>query len=73
MDGRFVGMKSSFRGAIRKLFRPRLPAARDYSWFDHPEMQARIAEAEEDRREGRVVRGSSSEELLAQLEALMRK
>lgn len=27
-----------------------------FHWFDHPEMQARIAEAENDRRTGRVVR-----------------
>ena len=26
MDDRFVGMKSNFRGALRKFFRPRLPA-----------------------------------------------
>jgi hypothetical protein len=26
----------------------------DWHWFDHPEMQERIAKAEADRREGRV-------------------
>lgn len=39
-------------------------------WFDHPEMQARIAEAEEDLREGRYQTGSSAEELQRQLDAL---
>ena len=33
----------------------------DSSWFDHPEMQARIAKAEADRREGRVTRFESRE------------
>jgi len=69
MHVRFVEMKSSFRGAIRKLFRPRL-VERDDSWFQHPEMQARIAEAEADFREGRFVEGSSWEELRAHLDSL---
>ena len=70
MDVRFVGMKSNFRGAIRKFFRPQLPGARGSAWFDHPDMQARIVKAEADRREGRVSRGSSWEELQAHLDSL---
>lgn len=69
MHVRFVEMKSSFRGGIRKLFRPRL-AERDDSWFQHPEMQARIARAEADMREGRYVDLHSEEELLAFLDSL---
>lgn len=39
-------------------------------WFDHPEMQARIAEAEADRREGRVIRTETPEEFQAYLNSL---
>jgi hypothetical protein len=39
-------------------------------WFDHPEMQARIARAEADFRDGHVQCGNSLEELLSQLDAL---
>ncbi len=49
--------------------RPRL-AERDDSWFQHPEMQARIARAEADLREGRYVDVYSEEELLAFLNSL---
>lgn len=42
----------------------------DWHWFDHPEMQARIAEAEADRREGRVKRFDSREAALAYLDSL---
>lgn len=70
MDDRFVDMKSNFRGAIRKFFRPRLPGPRDYSWFDHPEMQARIAKAEADLREGRFVDLHSEEEIFAYFDSL---
>jgi hypothetical protein len=39
-------------------------------WFDHPEMQARIAKAEEDRREARVKRFGSRDAALAYLDGL---
>ncbi len=42
----------------------------DWHWFDHPEMQARIAEAEADLREGRFQTGTTAEELQRQLDAL---
>ncbi|HEX2205821.1 MAG TPA: hypothetical protein VHG91_21080 [Longimicrobium sp.] len=59
-----------FRGGIRRLTWLRATRSDNYSWFDHPEMQARIAEAEADRREGRVTRGSSIDELIAHLDSL---
>jgi len=46
--------------------------ARDeWHWFDHPEMQARIAEAEADVREGRVEHFDSVDGLLKRLESLL--
>jgi hypothetical protein len=53
---------------FRKLF-PR-DKAPDRRWFDHPEMQARIAEAEADMREGRVKRFDSRDEAMAYLDSL---
>jgi len=63
-------MTASLRSGIRWMSRRRRPGMRDHSWFQNPEMQARIAEAEADIREGRVTRGSSWEELLAHLDSL---
>lgn len=37
----------------------------DQFWFHHPEMQARLAEAEADLREGRVTRTEALEEAQA--------
>ena len=42
----------------------------DQRWFHHPEMQARIAEAEADLREGRVTRTETPEEAQALLDSL---
>ena len=42
----------------------------DWHWFDHPEMRARIAEAEADRREGRVTRMDTPEAIEAYLKSL---
>lgn len=42
-----------------------------WHWFDHPEMQARIAEAEADRREGRVTRMDTPEAMEAYLKSLV--
>lgn len=41
-------------------------------WFRHPEMQARIAEAEADFREGRFVETTTPEEAQAYLDSLKR-
>jgi len=41
----------------------------DWHWFDHPEMQARIAKAEEDVREGRVKHFDSREDVFAYLDS----
>jgi len=43
---------------------------RDRLWFHHAEMQARVAEAESDRREGRVTRTETPEAAQALLDSL---
>ena len=43
---------------------------RDQLWFHHPEMQARVARAEADRREGRVVSTETPDEAQALLDSL---
>jgi hypothetical protein len=61
------------KGPKRNVQRP-LPSTLvrdDQHWFDHPEMQARIAEAEADRRrEGRVTRMDTLEAIVAYLNSL---
>ena len=42
----------------------------DQAWFYHPEMQARVAEAEADFREGRFTRTGTPEEAQAHLDRL---
>jgi hypothetical protein len=48
------------------------PVAEDQSWFHHSEMQARVAEAEADFREGRFTRTTTPEEAQAYLDSLKR-
>ncbi len=59
-------------GMRRVILRPGR-RTRDQSWFYHPEMQARIAEAEADFREGRFVRFHSLEEVMEYLDRLKRE
>lgn len=42
----------------------------DQRWFHHPEMQARIADAEADIREGRCTRTNTLDEAQALLDSL---
>ena len=52
-----------------------MPAAlvpKDQLWFHHPEIQARIAEAEADFRDGRSTRTDTPEEAQAYLDSLKR-
>jgi hypothetical protein len=55
---------------IRKALLYRVRRRDDWHWFDHPEMQARIAEAEADLCEGRVTRLETREEIEAYLDSL---
>ena len=61
-------LKGPKRNAQRPV--PGAPLREDRRWFDHPEMQARIAEAEADRREGRVTRMDTPEAIEAYLNSL---
>jgi hypothetical protein len=56
--------------AVRKVVPPRSRKPAHWQWFDHPEMQARIAAAEADRREGRVEKFDSREAAFAYLDGL---
>jgi DNA-directed RNA polymerase specialized sigma24 family protein len=49
---------------------PQAPMPRDQSWFHHPEVQKRVAEAEADFREGRYTRTATPEEAQAYLDSL---
>jgi hypothetical protein len=71
MNDYFGEWKRWRNGGVRRLIGRRPPCSDDYTWFDHPEMQARIARAEADLREGRVTHASSLEELMAQLNEMM--
>ncbi len=42
-------------------------------WFHHPEMQARVAQAERDFAEGRSTRTETPDEAQAFLDSLMRR
>jgi hypothetical protein len=57
---------------IKKVGRPKGAGSEDQRWFEHPEVQARIAEAEADFREGRFTRTSTPEEAQAYLDSLKR-
>ena len=50
--------------AVRKLVPPRSRKPADWHWFDHPEMQARIAKAEDDLATGRYTDASAEEYLI---------
>ena len=55
--------------APREAF-PTATIPRNQSWFHHPEVQKRVAEAEADFREGRYTRTSTPEEAQAYLDSL---
>lgn len=59
--------KSALLHRLRKVVGPRGKKRAPWHWFDHPEMQARIASAEADRREGRVKKFDSRDAALAYL------
>lgn len=63
-----TGVRWAYRGGLLRRIRGR--RERPWHWFNHPEMQARIAEAEADRREGRVIRTETPEEFQAYLNTL---
>ncbi|HEU0014808.1 MAG TPA: hypothetical protein VFQ45_14070, partial [Longimicrobium sp.] len=54
-------------GVMRRVIPWKRREGADYHWFDHPEMQARIAKAEADLREGRSRTFHSADEVIAYL------
>ena len=46
---------------------------KDQLWFQHPDMQARVAQAEKDFAEGRATRTQTSEEAQALLDSLKQR
>ncbi|HST57113.1 MAG TPA: AbrB/MazE/SpoVT family DNA-binding domain-containing protein [Longimicrobium sp.] len=69
--GDFLLLEKTERGTFELVPATLIP--RDQLWFHHPEMQARIAEAESDIREGRVTRTETPEEAQALLDSLKAK
>ncbi|WP_329683722.1 AbrB/MazE/SpoVT family DNA-binding domain-containing protein [Longimicrobium sp.] len=66
--GDFLLLEKTERGTFELVPATLIP--RDQLWFHHPEMQARIAKAEADRREGRIVTTETLEEAQALLDSL---
>lgn len=69
--GDFLLLEKTERGTFELVPATLIPT--DQLWFHHPEMQARIAEAEADLREGRVTRTETPEEAQALLDSLKTK
>lgn len=66
--GDFLLLEKTERGTYELVPATLIP--KDQLWFHHPEMQARIAKAEADRREGRVVSTETAEGAQALLDSL---
>ncbi|HEV7671463.1 MAG TPA: hypothetical protein VGS22_23330 [Thermoanaerobaculia bacterium] len=52
---------------------PTVRVPKDQRWFYHPEMQARVAQAEKDFAEGRSTRTETPDEAQAFLDSLKRR
>lgn len=66
----FLLLEKTERGTYELV--PASLVPRDQIWFHHPEMQARVVEAEADFREGRATRTQTPEEAQAFLDSLKR-
>jgi bifunctional DNA-binding transcriptional regulator/antitoxin component of YhaV-PrlF toxin-antitoxin module len=69
-DTNLVILERTGRGTFELV--PAALVPKDQLWFHHPEVQARIAEAEGDFREGRFVRTETPDEAQAYLDSLKR-
>jgi bifunctional DNA-binding transcriptional regulator/antitoxin component of YhaV-PrlF toxin-antitoxin module len=69
-DANLLILEKTDRGTFELVPAALIP--RDQLWFHHPEMQARIAEAEADFREGRSTVTSTPGEAEAYLDSLKR-
>ena len=66
--GDFILLERTDRGTFELVRAVLVP--KDQLWFDHPEMQAQIARAEEDFASGRATRTETPEEAQAFLDGL---
>jgi len=69
-DTNLVILERTDRGTFELV--PATLVPKDQLWFHHPEIQARIAEAETDFREGRSTRTDTPDEAQAYLDSLKR-
>jgi bifunctional DNA-binding transcriptional regulator/antitoxin component of YhaV-PrlF toxin-antitoxin module len=69
-DANLVLLEKTERGTYELVPATLIP--KDQIWFHHPEMQSRVAEAEEDFREGRFTRTETLDEAQAYLDRLKR-
>jgi bifunctional DNA-binding transcriptional regulator/antitoxin component of YhaV-PrlF toxin-antitoxin module len=67
-DANLVLLEKTERGTYELVPATLIP--KDQIWFHHPEMQARLSEAEADFREGRFTRTETVDEAQAHLDRL---
>jgi bifunctional DNA-binding transcriptional regulator/antitoxin component of YhaV-PrlF toxin-antitoxin module len=67
----FILLERTDRGTFELV--PATLVPNDQLWFHHPEMQARIARAEEDSAQGRSTRTETPEQAQAFLDVLKRR
>lgn len=67
-DANLVLLEKTERGTYELVPATLIP--KDQIWFHHPEMQARVGEAESDFREGRFTRTETLDEAQAYLDGL---
>jgi len=70
-EGDFILLERTDRGTFELIPATLIP--RDQMWFHHPEMQERIARAEEDFAAGRSTKTTSPEEAQVFLDRLKQK
>lgn len=70
-EGSFVILEKTSRGTYELVPATLIP--KDQLWFHHPEVTARVAEAEADFREGRYTRTGTPEEAQSHLDSLKRR
>lgn len=66
--GDFILLERTRRGTFELV--PATLVPKDQLWFHHPEMQARVAQAEEDFAQGRSTRTETPEEAQGHLDRL---
>lgn len=67
-DTSLILLRKTERGTFELI--PATLVPKDQLWFQHPDMQARVAEAEADFREGRFTRTDTPEAAQAYLDGL---